>query len=196
MRMKTKQFAILCEQAAEHPTGSKESVEYLIEYHDYGQVVAFPGTEITSIVDVMRDLWAWAKWKNKDGFHSGCYDGWAAVRDDIYEQLDLDSPIYFTGFSLGGGIAICAAVDHFRRYQVGVGLYTFNAPRVLINGRQYANLFSECVITQDVADPISGLLKWSRYEHPRDDFIRGNKRLHMWKRKLTRHYIKSVIKGL
>lgn len=96
--------------------------------------VAFRGTEATSIKDIKADL----KFEPKEGhtegrIHSGFDEALRKVEGKIQERLDSgdfdDKPLFLTGHSLGGALAMLAAR---RLTHVGglAGCYTFGAPRV------------------------------------------------------------------
>jgi pimeloyl-ACP methyl ester carboxylesterase len=94
-------------------------------------ILAFRGTETKAIADIKTD----AKVGLRDAFqggrvHPGFYAAFASVQAEIQSTLDQhgDSPLYITGHSLGGALAVVAS-----RYLVhpkSAATYTFGGPRV------------------------------------------------------------------
>jgi triacylglycerol lipase len=79
-------------------------------------VLAFRGTEVNKVADIRSDLNAnptqvGPKEENRL-VHTGFYDGFRAVEKKIREDLDkakrADLPLYITGHSLGGALAVVA----------------------------------------------------------------------------------------
>mmetsp|Transcript_44241 Transcript_44241/g.90288 ORF Transcript_44241/g.90288 Transcript_44241/m.90288 type:complete len:311 (-) Transcript_44241:194-1126(-) len=82
--------------------------------------------------------------------HSGFYDDWKSVQDDVYHAIDqilADHPsaeVWVTGHSLGGALAaLCALALRTSHLPPSshVGLYTFGQPRV--GNVDFAQFFSE-----------------------------------------------------
>lgn len=109
-------------------------------------IVAFRGTE-KSLDDIVTDLRvrhkAPADWGGPETFsevrlHGGFYQALGLVWEDLLEAIkDVDCPVWLTGHSLGGALAVLAAcrLHHSTghattaRFTVG-GVYTFGQPRV------------------------------------------------------------------
>lgn len=94
-------------------------------------VLSFRGTEITSPLDIMADLW----FKKSESFaysgqaHSGFRGHLLLIWDQIENCLRLypEKNVWLCGHSLGGAMAtIAAAVLN----NAAVGLYTYGSPRV------------------------------------------------------------------
>ena len=99
-------------------------------------VLAFRGTE-KKVEDWLTD--AHAIPKQKDGYrvHSGFYNAFGLVQEEIYEALKDERcfseegkrfPLYITGHSLGGALAIMAT--KYLARDVEGACYTYGAPRV------------------------------------------------------------------
>lgn len=105
----------------------------LISFKD-SVVLAFRGTEATSIKDIKSDARAVSTACDSGGMiHSGFKDAFDDVRFDIEKRLAKDDvvnkPLYITGHSLGGALAIVAA----KKLEHPGGLaacYTYGSPRV------------------------------------------------------------------
>jgi len=96
--------------------------------------IAFRGTEVQRLEDIIVDLLAWPVAYGSGKVHLGFRKAFASVEDQVLEQLKkfqaLELPVYFTGHSLGGALAAMGAafaLDH--NITVG-GLFTFGQPRV------------------------------------------------------------------
>jgi len=97
-------------------------------------VLAFRGTETTSIRDIKSDIKADITRCDSGGnLHSGFKQAYEAVEIEIQQALDqdglMDKPLFITGHSLGGALATIAAK---KLTHVGglAACYTFGAPRV------------------------------------------------------------------
>lgn len=78
-------------------------------------------------------------WYNKSEVHSGFYEAYQFLQDDLRNTLSpiLDehpfSTILVTGHSLGSALAVLGALDikmHFGIHSKLIRLYTFGQPRV------------------------------------------------------------------
>ncbi|MAO56708.1 MAG: hypothetical protein CMM61_13570 [Rhodospirillaceae bacterium] len=109
---------------------------FLAEFHRF-QVLAFRGTEITSPKDILTDLrFAQTPMKTDVGgkVHSGFLAATEAVIGDVSKALTPGKPIYLTGHSLGGALAVIAAAilagPFNMRARLIVGVVTYGCPRV------------------------------------------------------------------
>lgn len=104
--------------------------------HEPMLVLAFRGTEIGKVEDIRASISA-----NPTKIppleaglqvHSGFYQAFKAVQPDIVKYLDNPEfqglPLYITGHSLGGALAIVAT--HFLSSDLVAACYTFGSPRV------------------------------------------------------------------
>ena len=97
-------------------------------------VLAFRGTEATSIQDIKSDAKAVVTGCDSGGnIHSGFNEAYNAVALDIQNVLSDgkhdDRPLFITGHSLGGALATIAAKKLTHKGGIA-GCYTFGAPRV------------------------------------------------------------------
>ena len=78
-------------------------------------------------------------WHNKSEVHSGFYEAYQLLQDDLRKTLSpiLEehpfSTILFAGHSLGGALAMLGALDikmYFGIHSKLIRLYTFGQPRV------------------------------------------------------------------
>lgn len=84
----------------------------------------------------------WQDWTVHGGtvkVHSGFYQAYASIRGDVHaaagDTLQNGGDVFLTGHSLGGAIAVIAAMDLYGEYGTGSGagniyIVTFGAPRV------------------------------------------------------------------
>jgi len=99
-------------------------------------VLSFRGTEVKKPADIRTDVSGNPMSVGAEGsghkVHSGFYNAFLAVKDLIQKSLqqeDLkDLPLYITGHSLGGALAVVATYSISNDY-VGA-CYTFGGPRV------------------------------------------------------------------
>tara|TARA_B110000902_G_scaffold188138_1_gene212955 strand:- start:1489 stop:2550 length:1062 start_codon:yes stop_codon:yes gene_type:complete len=98
-------------------------------------VLAFRGTESTSIKDIKADISAITVTCPSGGkIHSGFNDAYNEVALDIQNRLDKDDlkelPLFITGHSLGGALATIAAKKMTHPLGGIAACYTFGSPRV------------------------------------------------------------------
>lgn len=106
------------------------------------QYVSFRGTEAKIVTkggwaDVLRDLRAfpWHSARLGGWSHSGFYKGAKGVVDSgLFGILRRDTPIYFTGHSLGGALALNAACMMYTMGFNVCGVVTFGSPRTFTKG--------------------------------------------------------------
>jgi triacylglycerol lipase len=124
-----------------HFDGVQSDNEYFIIATDDYIVLAFRGSELgvgdwKSNADVFKDRWVRASGSGR--VHGGFEDGLAAVWDGLYANLQVlrknNQPIWLTGHSRGGALAILAAAKLYhldRAMSKAVrGIYTFGQPRM------------------------------------------------------------------
>lgn len=97
-------------------------------------ILAFRGTETTSVKDIKSDAKAKTKSCTSGGkIHSGFDEAYGQVALDIELALEeegvAEMPLFITGHSLGGALATIAAKKLAHRGG-NAGCYTFGAPRV------------------------------------------------------------------
>lgn len=97
-------------------------------------VLAFRGTEATSIKDIKADAKATTTQCETEGkIHTGFKEAFEQVALDIKKSLDKDEfqekPLFITGHSLGGALATIAAKKLSHKGGIA-GCYTFGSPRV------------------------------------------------------------------
>ncbi len=99
-------------------------------------VLAFRGTEVKKPADIRADVRANPMKVGPEGeghqVHSGFYEAFKVVEDEIQKSLQQkslkDLPLYITGHSLGGALAVVATYC-ISNDSVGA-CYTFGGPRV------------------------------------------------------------------
>ena len=98
-------------------------------------ILAFRGTE-ADIRDIKTDLKATTIEIDGCKIHSGFYQAFCTVKDEIEAALKLlqdnGYPLYITGHSLGGALALCAT--KFLASDSLGACYTFGSPRVASSG--------------------------------------------------------------
>jgi hypothetical protein len=120
---KTNAYAVVCDEG-DHVSvafrGSKEP-------EDYVQDGKF---ELVTLV--------WTRWEQDAEVHRGFLEDFESLHADLFHAvrniLACKSkpfvPIFITGHSLGGGLAILCALEFVRQHLNVVGVYTFGQPRV------------------------------------------------------------------
>lgn len=94
-------------------------------------ILAFRGTETKSIDDIKTDAKVALMDAAQGGrVHPGFYNGFASVQDQIQTALDQysDCPLYITGHSLGGALAVVAT--RYLSHPKSAATYTYGGPRV------------------------------------------------------------------
>jgi len=97
-------------------------------------VISFAGTDPLSLANWLTDLNAF---RSADHLHQGFSDAAAVVRDDLFaalEKVPSELPIYFTGHSLGGALAVITASSLQAAYPTRrLEAFTFGQPRTGAN---------------------------------------------------------------
>lgn len=63
-------------------------------------------------------------------FHAGFWRAWQAIATDVFAAIDDGQPVTLVGHSLGGALAIAAALDMTISGNPPVAVYGFEPPRV------------------------------------------------------------------
>ncbi|NIB44830.1 lipase family protein [Pseudomaricurvus alkylphenolicus] len=136
-------LALSSELSYKRATFMVHEVEVLIQKFERYQVVAFRGTEFSGLWsrggfwDVLRDLRVWPVGYHGLRGHAGFLRGVRLIEKPLLEGLDRKLPVYVTGHSLGGGLAIPAARLLDRSGFVVAELVTFGTPRCISKGFEY-----------------------------------------------------------
>ena len=115
-------------------TFDKNGTQAILVESDAYIILAFRGTEATSIKDIKSDLKVTTiNCDTKGKIHSGFNEAFEQVRLDIETALNEDAlqkkPLFITGHSLGGALATIASKKIIHRGG-NAGCYTFGSPRV------------------------------------------------------------------
>lgn len=171
-------LAKLCEKSYTEKTFSTHGVEVLVERVFDQQIIAIRGTEINkfdekSIIkkikgtdgkDIIRNIFI-PDWYAEGLIGSaGVLWGAKSVIKVVGDFVIKSDPVWITGHSLGGGIAIpLTRLLHTRGFNVA-GLVTFGCPRVLSWGH---NLYSNIKVVQYEYrnDIVPELLFWTFKKH-------------------------------
>lgn len=140
---------------------SKSSTQCYVLISDDEQIVIFRGTE-KNIEDLATDL----KVRKQDGIHRGFLAAYSSVIGDIYEILDSQKKITFTGHSLGGALAILACCLHGESESQAI---TFGAPRVFDGSKARHHSKKNIYRIENAGDPVPfmPLYSWG-YRHVGD----------------------------
>ena len=105
----------------------------MIVSNDKFYVLAFRGTEPTSIKDIKADMRATTMQCESGGkIHTGFNNAFAEVHIELQKYLDSleeEKPLFITGHSLGGALATVATKKLTHKYGIA-GCYTYGSPRV------------------------------------------------------------------
>lgn len=117
-------------------------------------ILVFRGT--ISLRNWLVDLYAFP---NALGIHTGFYNAWMLLRRRVLAELPHDKPIYVTGHSLGGALAVLAA-----QYVSPEAIYTFGQPRVAHPDALLSNApHFRIVDKEDIVPHVPGLLAGYRH---------------------------------
>lgn len=93
-----------------------------------GLVVAFPGTD--NVASWLADLDAIPVFVSGAGFmHQGFWNAWQTISEPVLAAIG-DKPVTLVGHSLGGALAVCAAVSLVLAGKPPVAVFGFEPPRV------------------------------------------------------------------
>jgi len=140
------ELAKLCEKSYGKCTISRHGVEISINKIDGVWFCAIRGTQTDginreTIKDVLRNVFASGWYMEGIAGHAGMLLGAKAIVGELTDYLPAGCPVWLTGHSQGGGIAIpLARLLVVRGYNVA-GVTTFGCPLVLSFGRNlYENI--------------------------------------------------------
>ncbi len=101
----------------------------LVGYGGYA-VLAFRGTELTAFEDIKTDLKASLIPCTTGGrIHSGFAEAYNRIKYILLKELQGTSPLYITGHSLGGALAVIATKHLQKEFDVKA-CYTYGAPKI------------------------------------------------------------------
>ncbi len=142
--MNPKALAQICKDSYSQVVFNVNECEVIIKYFDNVQVVAFRGTEAGALfagsdwIDVLRDMRI-LPWYDKDcgWVHAGFLKGARPVADFIADHLVMDLPVICTGHSLGGALALLAAVKLQAKGFVIKQWVGFGSPMAQLTAKRY-----------------------------------------------------------
>jgi hypothetical protein len=97
--------------------------------------ISFSGTDPLALANWITNLHLGPRSRDMHhGFRTAIDTVWAELAAAL-ESVDRGTPLYFSGHSLGGALAVTAAERTWREFDLmAAGVYTFGAPRVGANG--------------------------------------------------------------
>jgi len=106
-----------------------ETQAYLAQCKDY-MVLAFRGTEPKQLKDIWTDLNFTPFKKEKRRMHEGFYKAYQDIEKDLVQAVKkINLPLYVTGHSLGGALALMA-VMYLPDMDWTAACYSFGGPKV------------------------------------------------------------------
>src|SRR4051794_23114502 len=145
-------------------TGQATDTQVIVRDCDNAIVVAFRGT--AEVRDFITDAEAWRQNIQDCQVHHGFYRALVSVHDELTAHLAQlpPRPIFITGHSLGGALAMLFAFRLVLPPFPIHGVYTFGQPRV--GNRNFANLYDRVqpantfrfVNEQDIVPRVPGVL--------------------------------------
>ncbi|MDB6112030.1 MAG: lipase class 3 [Pedosphaera sp.] len=150
-------------------TGRQTDTQAIVRDCGNAIVVAFRGT--TNVRDFITDAEAWRRNIEDCQIHSGFYRALVSINDELTAHIAglPPRPLFITGHSLGGALAILFAFRLVLPPFPIHGVYTFGQPRV--GNRNFAELYDRFqpantfrfVNEQDIVPRVPGAL--SGYQH-------------------------------
>ena len=114
-------------------TFDSNGTQAILVSNDKFYVLAFRGTEPTSLADIKADLRASTMQCETGGkIHTGFNNAFTEVHIELQEylnSLEEEKPLFITGHSLGGALATVATKKLTHKYGIA-GCYTYGSPRV------------------------------------------------------------------
>jgi len=129
--MAARAFALIAQEAysAAPDIGQADGASRAIVRHtDAGLVVAFPGSDNVQCWLTDFDI-ATVTVLGVGEIHRGFWQAWSAISTDVLRAID-GQPVTFVGHSLGGALAVCAAVSLTLAGKPPVAVWAFEPPRV------------------------------------------------------------------
>ena len=116
-------------------TFDRKDTQAILVKNKKNLILAFRGTERGSLKDIKTDIKAVTKACETDGkIHSGFHEAYEQVALDIENALDTEEfenmPLFITGHSLGGALAMIAAKEITHKGGNAACLYFLVSPRV------------------------------------------------------------------
>jgi len=117
-------------------------------------IAAFAGTDPAALSNWVTNFNLGQRTRD---IHRGFEDAFAAVWDDVATALKSNAlPLFITGHSLGGALAVIAAARLHRELKIdATAIYTFGAPRV--GSAAFANTYNGCGLGERTYRLIHGL---------------------------------------
>lgn len=116
-------------------TGDQNGTQCIIVRLSDSYALAFRGTEANSYKDIKTDIQANKIPASSDGqIHKGFYEAYQTIKHPLKSELRRlakieDLPLYITGHSLGGALAVIATKDLHEEFKIAA-CYNFGAPKV------------------------------------------------------------------
>ena len=127
--------------------------------------VAFQGTNPNEKQDILDDLnFKKINLGNKIKVHAGFYKQWLIIKPFITDKIKNNVKVIFTGYSLGGALAVLASYEmkQFYTVQKSIGCVTFASPKV--GGESFVKKFNSILIDikqyKHKKDPVTLLPCW------------------------------------
>ena len=119
----------------------KDSAQAMLVVHKDYIAITFRGTN--ELKDWLDNINAFATQRLFGSFHRGFYQSVMEFWQEIENKINLlkaPRPVWFTGHSLGGAMAVIAAAMYIHEDRPFSGLYTFGQPRCM--DRSTSRLFN------------------------------------------------------
>lgn len=124
-------LAAMCDKSYKESSLEVNNIQVMVLADEVRTIIVFRGTEIYDLRDIQTDIAV----KLKNGVHEGFLTAWDSIKLKLQEllftqEIEKDVPLYLTGHSLGGALAVISSKDidgwGFNLKEV----YTFGSPRV------------------------------------------------------------------